>query len=193
MEIQQDSINDALEAVESVESFQPTPMNPVKKSKKLVAAGGRGGGKHSVSKSKKSGLQFPVGRISRYIRKTNPHVRLGATAPVYLASVLEYLSAEVLELAGNEAAKSKKARITPRHITLAVRNDSDLSHLLKDVVIRGGGVLVNREDIVKTKINKKKKKAPAPGSGPKKNAPKKKKAVLKNKNKGKKKEEGKEQ
>ncbi|PIA29962.1 hypothetical protein AQUCO_05800208v1 [Aquilegia coerulea] len=93
-------------------------------------AGGRGKGlgssttkKVSTSRSSKAGLQFPVGRISRFLKAGKYAQRVGAGAPVYLASVLEYLTAEVLELAGNAARDNKKTRVVPRHIQLAVRND----------------------------------------------------------------------
>ena len=62
---------------------------------------GRGKGKakgtKSKSRSSRAGLQFPVGRIHRLLRKGNYAERVGAGAPVYLAAVLEYLSAEILE------------------------------------------------------------------------------------------------
>uniref|UniRef100_A0A8C9FBF5 Histone H2A n=1 Tax=Pavo cristatus TaxID=9049 RepID=A0A8C9FBF5_PAVCR len=67
----------------------------------------------------------------------------GPGSAVYMAAVLEYLTAEILELAGNAARESKKARILPRHIQLAVRNDDELSKLFSCVTIAQGGVMPN--------------------------------------------------
>lgn len=61
-------------------------------------AGGRKGAgerKKSVNKSVKAGLQFPVGRIGRFLKKGRYAQRTGSGAPIYLAAVLEYLAAEV--------------------------------------------------------------------------------------------------
>jgi len=126
------------------------------KSKGGKAAGG-GEGK-SQSRSAKAGLQFPVGRIHRLLKKGNYAQRVGAGAPVYLAAVLEYLAAEILELAGNAARDNKKHRIVPRHLQLAVRNDEELSKLLGDVVISQGGVVPHIDPaLLPTKTGKGKK------------------------------------
>ena len=99
--------------------------------------------KSSRSRSKRAGLHFPVGRIHRLLRKGPYASRIGSFAPVFLAAVMEYLTAEILELAGivaREAGKSR-CRILPRHVLLAVRNDTELDKLLQGVMIEGGGVL----------------------------------------------------
>jgi len=70
--------------------------------------------------------------------------------------VLEYLAAEVLELAGNAARDNKKTRIVPRHIQLAVRNDEELSKLLGGVTIAAGGVLPNIHSVLLPKKTGKK-------------------------------------
>ncbi|XP_024118590.1 core histone macro-H2A.1 isoform X3 [Oryzias melastigma] len=105
----------------------------------------RGGKKKSTktSRSVKAGVIFPVGRMLRYIKRGLPKYRIGVGAPVYLAAVLEYLTAEILELAGNAARDNKKGRVTPRHILLAIANDEELNQLLKGVTIAAGGVLPN--------------------------------------------------
>jgi histone H2A len=84
---------------------------------------------------------------------------VGAGAPVYLSAVLEYLCAEILELAGNAARDNKKARIVPRHIQLAVRNDEELNKLLGDVTIASGGVLPNIHAVLIPKGSGKKSEA----------------------------------
>lgn len=77
----------------------------------------------------------------RYLRTGTHKYRIGMGAPVYMAAVIEYLAAEILELAGNAARDNKKGRITPRHIKLAVANDEELNQLLRGVTISNGGVL----------------------------------------------------
>lgn len=125
------------------ESNRSIPFKPIK------MTGGKSGGKASGSKSSaqsrssKAGLAFPVGRVHRLLRKGNYAQRVGAGAPVYLAAVLEYLAAEILELAGNAARDNKKTRIIPRHLQLAIRNDEELNKLLGHVTIAQGGVLPN--------------------------------------------------
>ena len=129
--------------------------------KMAFAKGGKVKAK-AKSRSSRAGLQFPVGRMHRLLKKGHYAERIGAGAPVYLAAVLEYLSAEILELAGNAARDNKKTRIIPRHLQLAIRNDEELNKLLSGVTIAQGGVLPNIQSILLPK-----KTDEAPASAPK--------------------------
>jgi histone H2A len=97
----------------------------------------------SKTRSAKAGLTFPVGRIGRFLKKGRFAKRIGGGAPVYVAAVLEYLTAELLELSGNAAKDNKKTRINPRHIQLAVKNDLEFNGFLGKATIASGGVVPN--------------------------------------------------
>ena len=114
----------------------------------VMSGRGKQGGKaraKAKTRSSRAGLQFPVGRVHRLLRKGNYAERVGAGAPVYLAAVLEYLTAEFLELAGNAARDNKKTRIIPRHLQLAIRNDEELNKLLGRVLPNIQAVLLPKK------------------------------------------------
>lgn len=97
--------------------------------------------KKNKSRSSRAGLHFPVGRIHKILRKGNFAPRVGNGSAICLAAALEYLAAEILELAADAARENHKSRIIPRHILFAIRNDEELNRMLTGVTISQGGVL----------------------------------------------------
>ncbi|XP_072392616.1 histone H2A-like [Diabrotica undecimpunctata] len=117
--------------------------------------GGKVKGK-AKSRSNRAGFQFPLGRIHRLLRKGIYAETVGAGAPAYLSVVMEYLTAEILELAENAARDNKKIRVIPKHLQLAIRNDEELNKLLSGVTIAQGGVLTNTQTVLLQKKTEKK-------------------------------------
>ncbi|XP_034037691.1 histone H2A-beta, sperm-like [Thalassophryne amazonica] len=106
----------------------------------------RRGKKDSKAKAKAktssscAGLQFPVTRVHRLLRKGNYVKHVGTRAPVYSGAVLVYLTAEILELAENTARDNKKTPIIPHHLQLAGCTAEELNKLLGRETISQAGM-----------------------------------------------------
>ncbi len=156
--------------------------------KHSIAEGTKAVAKYQVSTLKKSsaaaraGLQFPPARVSKEMRSVTAgcKCRLTAGAPIFLAAVLEYLVAEVLELAGNISRDMKKVRIISRHLSLAVSNDEELEKFYKGFVFSSGVMPSIHSVLLPPKTASGKTKRPSKKTAkPKKAAPKKKAAAKK--------------
>ena len=88
------------------------------------------------------------------LKKDKSTRRVGSTAPVFMAGVLEYLAAEVLEITGNVCRQNRKKKITPRHMMIAIRTDLDLDEFARDTSIDGSGCIPNIPKLLAPKKSK---------------------------------------
>ena len=131
------------------------------KGKSMGKASGKSGKRAPKTRSKRAGIAFPVGRIHRRMKAgLARNQRCGTSAAIYTAALMEYLTAEVLELAGNACTNLKSKRITPRHILLAIRGDEELDSVVR-ATISGGGVVPNIHRVFQKKGGRKVKKGAA--------------------------------
>ena len=117
--------------------------------------------KKSTSKQAKAGLTLPVSRINRAMKESSGAKRIGGSAPVYMTAVLEYVTSEILELAGNHTESAKRKRVTPEDIILSIRSDEELSKLCGSISVYTGDKLVGVGEALKPAPTKKKKNAGA--------------------------------
>ncbi|XP_070358368.1 histone H2A-Bbd type 1 [Equus asinus] len=109
----------------SEENAQPTPSMPGNRSRRR--RGSSHGQGRPRSRTARAELSFSVSWVEHLLREGHYARRLSPSAPVFLAAVIQYLTAKVLELAGNEACKSGRRRITPELVDMAVHNNALLS------------------------------------------------------------------
>jgi histone H2B len=88
-----------------------------------------------------AGLKFSPSRVRALMRMHSSIGRIGVSAAVYLAAVVEYLVAELLEVSGTYAQGSNRVRIINRDVFLTVSNSKDLVELFSSKkYLLGGGV-----------------------------------------------------
>lgn len=88
---------------------------------------------------KRLDLEFPVGRIGRMLKRGSYFHRISAQTPIYLASVLELLAGEVLDLAAVKAKEEGRVRIVPTNIFSGIQQDKGLVELFSNIIISEGG------------------------------------------------------
>lgn len=95
------------------------------------------------SQEYKAGLQFKVSITRNIIKKeVGKNTRISHEYSIFLTAMLEYITAEILDLTGNFIISEKKTRITPRDIMISIRNDSELNNLFNGFIL-GTGVVPN--------------------------------------------------
>ena len=85
--------------------------------------------KKSISKSEKSGLTFPVARLNKYMKKYSNMKRVGGSAPVFMTAVAEYITAEIMEQAGNITSAAGRKTVSADDLSKAMRSDKELAKL----------------------------------------------------------------
>lgn len=110
-----------------------------------------------TSRQTKAGIVFPPSLLERFLR-IHSEVMIAGTAPVFLASVIEYILREILIKAATGVLTH--VRLTIRDIELAIRTDTELDRLFRLASIKflGGGVVPEIEKALLVKKPRKPKK-----------------------------------
>jgi len=95
----------------------------------------------STSQSERAGLTFPIGRVARMLRDRSHVSRMQHMVPVHMACALESIVIDILDIAASQAHKCRVKRITPQHLTIALKSDRELTHVLARGSIAHGGVI----------------------------------------------------
>jgi histone H2A len=77
---------------------------------------GRKAGDTSITQHERAGLIFPVGKFGTKLRNGQYTKRTGKSSAIMMAGVIEYLCAEIMEMAGNCCEQDGRKRITPKHL-----------------------------------------------------------------------------
>lgn len=94
-----------------------------------------------MSCAQKAGIVFPASRIRKTLKKDGRTKRVSATSSVCVATALEYLCAEIVELAAQRCQREKRKRITPNDIVITLRADPELHQMTEGLALSAGETL----------------------------------------------------
>ncbi|XP_071462161.1 histone H2A-Bbd type 1-like [Marmota flaviventris] len=87
--------------------------------------------KQTISRCIITELRFPVTCVDRLLRQGHYAQHLSFFTPIFLAGVLEYLTANILDLAAQKAESNRRAHITPDHVKKVLEKNPQLCRLFK--------------------------------------------------------------
>ena len=107
----------------------------------------------AVSGAKRANITIPPARVMKLLRRDRIAQRMGKSASVYLAAVMDYMASEIIDMSVEQMNMVKKKRITPRNLKLAIANDQELSKMFAGGIFAQAGVMVQIHPV----LDKKKK------------------------------------
>ena len=126
------------------------PTMPPSKTKRASTANR----KKAVSMKEKTGVTFPIPRVQRLLKRDRLNQRIARSSAIVMTAVMEYITSEILELAGSVAVDGHKKRIVPRHISLALMQDDELAKIVSGSIIHEGGARPFIHEALKPKKGK---------------------------------------
>ena len=136
-------------AEESLRNYQSRGLDNVEPGKSNEEDGNRNCepsriNANSSSRQSRAGIIFPPSISEKFLRRWgNSNIMVTASAPIYLASVVEYITTEILEDSNLTTVSENRVRITVRDMELAVRRHNNLRDLFvrNNFEFLGGGVV----------------------------------------------------
>lgn len=91
-----------------------------------------------ATREQRAGLIFRLSRCKHSLKILHNYKRIGETAPIFLAAVLEHIVSKILESSFTFVQQSSRSRISSKHLVQAIHSDDNLRILFNDVILSGG-------------------------------------------------------
>uniref|UniRef100_A0A7S3MTC5 Histone H2A n=1 Tax=Strombidium inclinatum TaxID=197538 RepID=A0A7S3MTC5_9SPIT len=108
-----------------------------------------------ISNTLRAGTCFPVGRLNRMLKQGRFAERISGSAGVYMAGVLDYIAAELLDVGGEISLEQGYKILLPRHLNMGIRGDRALDKMMSTCTLIESPVRYHVETALLPKEKKK--------------------------------------